>query len=619
MSIKVLLSRCLFWLFAVAFIVTVRAHASDNRVKYSISFEQAVHHLAEVTVELPNHSEPSIDVQMPAWRSGRYEILDLAKQVRNFSVKDKKGKTLAWQQMDKSTWRIESDGKAVVINYLLYANELGDRTRHIDETHAYLDASAVFLYAPSMRHFEIEVELDTPRKWRSVSGMKRLGKHKFFAPNYDHFIDSPIETGIHSSYTFAVNERKYEAVFWSRGNYQADKIIRDLAKLDIEAAKIWGTFPFDYYVYIFHATDGPRGATEHINSTVIQRQRDKFEPRKDYINLILTAAHELVHTWNVKAYRPSGLVPYDFQHENYSKLLWVAEGTTSYFVGLIVRRANISTEKEFLEELTKSIETHLNRPGRQVQSIADASFNAWIEKTNDFTVNHGVNIYSEGALASWALDFYIRDLTEDKASLETVHKKLYQEFDANNLGFTVDDFKRVIEDVTGSSIEMFWNTYIDNTQPINFETLLSQVGLKLQLKATAQEKFDLGITFDKTQPLLIDKVQKDSVAWKAGLTKGDRLVAIDGLRLSKDNLKLKMDELTHKTITLHYFRRDELASLTLKPVKNLNRGLELVVIENPSEQQKLRYKLWTGHELSNISKSKQADEPKELLSSDSES
>lgn len=573
--------------------------AAKEEVSYLINIDQPTHHMAKVEVRFPAHKGETLEVRLPVWRSGRYEILELSNGIREFSAAGKKGKSLEWEMKDKASWIIKSNGQPVKISYRIYANQLGNRTRHIDDTHAFIDPSAVFMYSPEFRYSPLTVELDVPRKWRSRSGMRSVRKHKFIADNYDILIDSPIETGIHSFHEFSAGNRDYEILFWGRGNYNEQKIIADLAKLDAEVEKIWGDFPYSRYLYMIHATSGPRGATEHINSTIIQRQRDKFASREDYVNFILTAAHELVHTWNVKAYRPAGLVPYDFQKENYTPLLWVAEGTTSYFDTLITRRAGITTQKEFYKDLAKSIEGHLNRPGRNTQSVAEASFYKWIESTNHFTINHSVNIYSEGSLVSWLLDFEIRNATGDKKSLEDVHRRLYQRFKVSEKGFTDEDLLALVNEVTASDFSNFWQDYVWGTTPINFVELLESAGLELVTKEDDKKLIDLGWTFDDR--LKLTGVQKGSPAWEAGLTIDDIVVSIDELRLTKKNIDQRTQELKQgKDYVVHFFRRDELRSVTVEARKNPYRKLEIRAKENATDAQKLRYQSWTGHPLTSV-------------------
>ncbi|WP_144391437.1 M61 family metallopeptidase [Pleionea sediminis] len=586
--------KFLIYLFLLS--VTLSCVEARQDIEYHIDINQPVHHLAKVTIKFPAHTESMLEIKMPVWRSGYYHILDLSKNVREFSATTLTGEPLEWSMIDKASWQVLSEGKATKITYQIYANNIGRRTSVIDETHAFLDASAVFMYSPTFRDEPLTVSLDVPTEWRSRSGMESVGRHVFRAGNYDILIDSPIETGIHSFHEFSAGERQYEILFWGRGNYDETKIIKDLIKLDAEVEKVWGAFPYSRYLYMVHATSGPRGATEHINSTIIQRQRDKFASREDYIDFMTTAAHELVHTWNVKAYRPEGLVPYDFQKENYTTLLWVAEGTTSYFDTLLTRRAGIMTQDEFHKDLAKGIERYLNRPGREVQSISEASFYNWIESTNDFTINHSVNIYRKGSLVSWLLDFEIQRATAGEKSLEDVHRRLYELYPLPGKGYSEKDFLTIVNELTDKDFSNFWESHIAGTEKIDFSLLLDFVGLQIERKTSDKQTIDLGLSYDDS--LKVTRVRKGSAAWEAGLTIDDVLISFDGMRLTNKNIEQRLDALkVDSEVNIHFFRRDELFELSVDVEKNENKNLNVVVNKDASEEQQKRYKDWTGHDL----------------------
>ena len=307
-----------------------------------------------------------LDVKMPAWRTGRYNILNLANGVSGFTATDAQGRPLQWQKVDKSTWRIQlPQATPVRVRYNLYANELALRTRHIDDSHAYLDASAVFMYADRYRADDVSVALTVPQGWNSVSGMDSTADHRFVAANWDILVDSPIETGINTSRRFNEGGRDYDVVFWGKGNYDANLIAADLKKMVAEADTIWSGYPFQRYVFMIHAVDGPGGgATEHRNPAVIQMPRYAFQPRQRYLGFLSTASHEFVHTWNVKSYRGAGLVPYDYQKENYSDLLWVAEGSTSYFEDHLLLRAAWDDARGRMTELGRLVHLRHEVVGR---------------------------------------------------------------------------------------------------------------------------------------------------------------------------------------------------------------------------------------------------------------
>ena len=345
--------RSIKYLLAAALMVA--AATAQARVDYAIDLTSPEHHLGQVSIDFPATSGTYLDVKMPAWRTGRYTILDLANGVRRFSATDGQGHPLSWHKIDKSTWRIDlAQPSAVHVGYELYANELGLRTRHIDDSHAYLDASATFMYADKYRADDVSVTLNVPRGWNSFSGLNSTGPQRFAAANWDILVDSPIETGLDRSYRFTEGGRDYEVVFWGEGNFDPQGVVADIRKIVPQAASIWSGYPFQRYVFMIHATDGAGGATEHRNSTVIQIPRWSFQPRDKYLGFLSTTAHEFIHTWNVKYYRNAGMVPYNYQSENYTDLLWLEEGSTEYFADPFLLRAGLMKPDEYFEGLVQA-------------------------------------------------------------------------------------------------------------------------------------------------------------------------------------------------------------------------------------------------------------------------
>ncbi len=428
-------------------------------VNYQIDLTQSQHHLAQVSVDFPLSKASELNVQLPVWRTGKYQVLPLADSIRYLSAKDANGAELPVSRTANGEWTVSlSQPTAVSISYQLYLNKLGQRVGHIDASHAFLDASGTFVYSPEFRNEPIHVAMSVPSDWRSHSGMASGDEaNTFVADNYDVLVDSPIETGINQQRRFSADGRDYELVIWGEGNYDVEQMVTDLTKLSGEADAIWDGYPFERYVYMVHATSGASGATEHLNSTIIQRPRFSYREREDYLGFIKTASHEFIHTWNVKAYRPQGLVPYDYQQENISELLWIAEGSTSYFQSQLLLRAGVITPQEFLEDLAKRISRSELTPGREVQSVAEASANQWTSTGGDYAINHSTNIYSEGFLVSMALDFSLLDETDLKSSYRDVHKALYRDHKIP-AGYGVADVQQILQQLTGEDYTNWWQT-----------------------------------------------------------------------------------------------------------------------------------------------------------------
>ncbi|QOY96746.1 M61 family metallopeptidase [Massilia sp. UMI-21] len=571
-------------------------------VDYQLRITNAAQHLAEVRASFPATTDTTLDVQMPNWRTGRYNILNLANGVRLFKAFDAKGEALPVAKTDKGTWQVATrPGDAVTVQYELYANLLGERTRHIDDTHAYLDASGVFVYAAPFRKEPVKVRLDVPQGWKSRSGMDAGDcEHCFVAPDYDVLVDAPIETGIHEFYSDKVDGRNIELAIWGRGNHDGKQMMTDLKKIVAETAKIYdGKYPFQRYLFIVHATDGVGGATEHANSTVIQKPRWTYAPRKGYLGFLRVAAHEFFHTWNVKAYRPKEMVPYDYQNENYNRLLWIAEGHTSYFEELVVLRAGLAKREEFLEEYAKLIDDYQRQPGRFQQSAADASFDEWISVGGERARNASVNIYSKGQVLALMMDLELRRQTNAKRGLEDVHRILYQQHSTAQGGYDVPAVLAALRSVSGQDWSAWWAQYVDGTAEIPFDTLLAQVGLQklIDVPKDQEQKTEwwAGWTLrEGSDPAVVTVVERDSPAWKAGVVSGDTLVAVNGLRVSAKDIGDKMSLAESGPFKLHLFRRDALVEMPISPQQRPKGKARIKALDKPSAAQQSMNAAWLG-------------------------
>lgn len=581
----------------VAISATSFSAVSFADVNVKIDLKDANHHYAYVDIALPKSIKKSVRLKLPTWRTGRYSILPLADGIRGFDAKNG-SKSLTWNKIDKSTWEISGDlSDGIQVNYQVYANELGLRTRHIDDSHAYLDASAVIMYSDETRDDKHIIDLNVPKAWRSVSGLEP-GKtpHQFIAKDYDVLVDSPIETGINEFHEFKVNGVDYELVIWGKGNYDSEQMVKDLKKLVTQGSSIWPQdYPFSRYVFMVHATSGARGATEHLNSTIIQRSRFKFSERKDYLEFLSTAAHEFVHTWNVKQYRPEGLVPYNYQSENYSNLIWLSEGSTSYLQNQLLMRGDLMTADEWLKNLSKRITGYIHKPGRQSQSVAESSFDTWIGQGGDYGKNHSVNIYSEGFLVSWLLDFDLLEATKLERSYRDVHNSLYEEYRIPKT-FNDKDMLSILKNVSGKDYTQWWNANVDGLANPDFNVLLEKAGLKMSYGKKNETKAWTGIsTKVHSNGLEITSVEKGSPAWQAGFTIQDIIVAVDGLRMGDKDLSTRLKNFkSEQSVEFTMFRRDQLITKTIKLGTTPKEKLKIVAMKNATDDQKAFFTAWTG-------------------------
>jgi len=290
---------------------------------------------------------------------------------------------------------------------------------------------------------------------------------------------------------------------------------------------------------MIHAADGLRGGTEHLNSTIMQTSYGTLDDPKLYDRFLGLVSHEFFHTWNVKQLRPDGLLPYDYQKENYTKLLWVCEGTTSYYTDLVLARSGLKTETQYLESLSKLLNRYFENEGRKLQSLEESSFDSWIKfsRPNPHSPNTTVSFYSQGAIVSMILDLEIRKQTSNQASLDVVLRNLFEQFPLSGEGFSPTDFQSAVEKISGSSFSQFFQDYVSGVKQIDFDLWLNLVGLQLERKTETKEdsgktnenlpeetesfKAFLGLSLNGNT---VSSVKSDGPAFLAGLASGDEIL-----------------------------------------------------------------------------------------------
>lgn len=574
-------------------LISTNTNAESKTTRYHLTITDAAHHLAEVSVTFPQIGTKTWDVKLPVWRTGRYEILDLGKNIRHFKAQQKE-QDIQTHQIDKNTWRLYLKHPGdVTVTYQIYANQLKHRVAHIDESHAFLDASGVFVFAPARREQPLTVSLTVPDSWTSRSGLNATGDHQFKATNYDQLVDSPIESGIHAFTTFEVDNIQYETLIWGEGNHDIDDFNLKAAKLHQVAKALWGDFPYQRYLYMIHSGDGLRGATEHVNSTIMQFDRFGFKNKKTYHRFLATTAHELIHTWNVKAYRPSGIAPYDYDQENYTDLFWMAEGSTSYYDDLFLRRAGIYNESDYLAKLSEDLEKYINHPGRKHRSLSEASYNTWQKENPERNHNANVSIYLHGAMATWFLDYQIRKLSQNKHSFDDVQRALYKDHRNSDKGYRKSDVLAILQDLTGHDFSTLWHDHIDGTKALPINDMLAYYGLTNKENKDPKSWIGLNLSGSK-----VSTVDHGSPSWDAGLTAGDELIGLNGLRMKSSQWYPAFSHAQQgDELKVLYASGGILKETVISVGKESVEKVKLTSVKKPSRAQQAAFKSWTGHAL----------------------
>nr|MDJ0511233.1 M61 family metallopeptidase [Crocosphaera sp.] len=477
--------------------------------------------------------------------------------------------------------------------------ELTVRTNHLDNSHGYFNGAALFYYIPGLEICPITIEIVLPNSgWKISTALPAVEEsvNQFYAQDFDTLVDSPFEIGTQAIYSFEVLGKPHKYAIWGTGNINPNKLIEDTKKIIETEAKLFGGLPYDNYLFILHLTHNSFGGLEHKNSCSLIYSRFNFRDTDKYNRFLQLVAHEFFHLWNVKRIRPKALEKFDYDNENYTPSLWFSEGTTSYYDMVIPLRAGIYDLQKFLKILSKEITRFLNTPGRKVQPLSESSFDAWIKlyRRDNNSDNSQISYYLKGELVSLLLDLLIRAKYQNKRSLDNVMVQMWEQFGKTETGFTSHQLQRVIESVADMDLQSFFNLYIDSIEELPFNKYLEPFGLKV--KPVLEEIPYLGIRVQsENNKEIIKFVEKGSPASLEGIDPEDELLAINGIRVTAEQLNERLKEYqTGEIISLTLFHQDELRNFSVTLGKPQPTRYEVIPIENPSTLQQENLTGWLG-------------------------
>ncbi len=557
------------------------------KLQYILEMENPQTHFVDITLNIEDFNEDKLLATFPTWAPGAYEIADFSRFVRNFQAKAG-NRTLEVSKKDKTTWKINTqDVHKVSISYQYYANELSVHTSHVDSTHAYINGINVFLYLEGYKDQSVELLIKPKKGWKVSTGLEKLDDNRYRAVNYDILADSPIEIGTHRSLFFDVDGKEHEIVLYGQGNEDEAKVKNDVRKIVEGFLKIFGKLPYKRYVFIYHLFSGRgevMGGLEHLNSTTIDVDNFVFYPESKYHRTFLSVtAHEYFHLWNVKRIRPVELGPFNYKEETYTNMLWMAEGFTNYYAGLVLMRTGLIDRKEYLKDLAENMRFHDLSPGSRVTSAYESSFDTWIKlyQPTPNNINNYISYYLKGELLGFLLNTKIIEVTQGTRSLDDVYRSLMDKYNKDGKGYTEKDVISTINDVTGEDFEEFFEKYIRNPGHIDFSAELKKIGVTLKPgykkvdDKEVKEKPFLGIGV-KSGSGSVEFVLEGYPAYQAGINPGDELVAVDGYKFGdrylkeiRENFKrIQLDSFsdysTGDSVKIDFFRKGKLMSLEMK-------------------------------------------------------
>jgi len=573
--------------------------AADNvQISYTVTFPEAQAHYAEIEMNISGLKQNTLDLKMPVWTPGSYLVREFAKNVETFSA-EANGKLIGSKKIRKNIWQIETANlSAVKVKYKLYAFELSVRTSLIDVSHAFLSTSGVFMYPDGMLHHPATIHIVPYKGWTTVSTSLEMVNNDPFtlhSPNYDILFDSPIEVGTQDVFSFDADGVKYEVAMCGQGNYDKEKLKKDMPKLIDQEVAIFGEDPNKRYVFIIHNNLKGGGGIEHLSSTVLGVARDSYASEAGYRGFLGLVAHEHFHLWNVKRLRPIALGPFDYDNENYTTDLWIAEGFTTYYQNIIVRRSNIYPPENYLAALAGDINYVENQPGGKVQPLSEASYDAWIKyyRPNENSLNTTISYYSKGAIVALMFDLEIINDTHGKSCLDNVMKYMYDTYyKTHKRGYTDMEFKAALEKFSGKNLDEFYKKYINGLDDVDYGKYLAYAGYQLKDELAGNNDPSLGIvTASANNKITISNVIRNSAAWIDGLNAGDEITAIDGNKITDMTTALNGKKPGDK-ISVSVLRDGLPLTISVTLLKKTQVKYSIVSIDSPTTQQLEVRKKW---------------------------
>lgn len=512
-------------------------------IQYKLSIENSHRHFIQIEAIFPC-DKIRTQLQLPSWRPGRYELGNFAKNIRSFSASDINGKKLPFKKLNKDLWEIESEGlNFLKLNYEFYADVLNAGSTFLDEQILYVNPVNCFFYSPDLPNEEIKITLEIPETHKVACSLRKGNRnHELLASSVQELMDSPFMASAYLDY-FSYTEGNCLFHVWMNGQHRIDKaqMQEEFQAFTKAQIKAFNGIPCDEYHFLFHFL--PYKAyhgVEHEKSTVIALgpSSELMEPAF-YRELLGVSCHELYHTWNIKNIRPIEMSPYSFERENYSELGYVAEGVTTYFGDQFLLRSDVFSEEEYFQQLSMQVQRHLDNPGRKNLSVAESSFDTWLDGYVPGIPWRKVSIYNEGALCSIICDLRILESTNAAKSLDDVMRRLYEDFGQKGRGYSQADYKNIMEDVSGVSMDDIFNDLIWGTEDYlpYLKNALEWIGCEIQeSNSLIFHEANWGIKVDEKNQ--ISSVLPESAADRSGLWYKDEIIAINGFILSGSLHKL---------------------------------------------------------------------------------
>ncbi|BDX06772.1 M61 family metallopeptidase [Planctobacterium marinum] len=569
-------------------------HPANKPLQYKIAISSISQHVFDVELEIDNRQYDTLNLSLPTWIPGSYMVRDFAKNILQICALNEKGNTLAIEQKDKQSWQVSTEGEKTIIVYKVYAFDLSIRAAFLDSEFGFANGTSVFLQVDEFKDQPSDVymvEEGSPASWHLYTAMpgKQIderGYGHYETSSYADLIEHPLLYAQADTISFEVQGIEFKMVLAGGHNADLERIKTDLEKICQHHLKLFGNdLGIKQYVFQTLLSESDFGGLEHTHSTALLFSRNDLPglAQRDtmtdgYRSFLGLCSHELFHTWHVKRIKPKTYLTPDLSKECYSEQLWIYEGFTSYYDDFSLLRSGIISKESYLELLGQTLTRLQRTQGRKVQTVTQSSFEAWTKfyKQDENAINGIVSYYIKGAVIALCLDLLIKQSSKHIYSLDSVMRFLWKHYGKELSGTDDNVIQQVLSDGLGLDLSQFLHSALYTTDELPWQALLDEFGVTTHFRArtgikdiggkpsqTSDNCIDLGMAYSSEPAgILVQQVTNNRAAEKAGLQKGDRLVALNGWELKGKSLETELAkfELGQK-VPLTLFRRGKLKQL----------------------------------------------------------
>lgn len=578
-----------------------------NPISYHLSIASISEHLLNIEMIIPANQEKSLTLSLPSWIPGSYMVRDFARNLHSLSALTPDGNPLTVEQVDKQTWRVENPKQAVHVSYTVFAFDLSVRSAYLADEYAFFNGTSTFLELKELKDVPCTISMtqgQSPTSWRIACSFKKQGgadapvafsdepTQHFSASNYQELIDHPVLIGDFLHHRFVHRDTAFHMVLSGQPDTNIAKICEDLVPICEHHIELFGEMPCHEYWFLTLLSDDGFGGLEHRASTALLFPRlhlplpNEFDDHtislqsnettsasaqrsEHYQQFLSLCSHELLHTWHVKRTRPEVMISPDLSAEVYTPQLWIYEGFTSLYDDLSLARTGLVSPQRYADVLSEVLSRLLRTPGRHQQTVAESSFDAWTKfyKQDASSVNHIVSYYNKGAVIALCLDITLRQLSDNKYSLDSLIKKLWQQYGKPEIGTPNDVIAKLCKQEFDLDISSFLEIAVHTTMDLPLATLLPYIGLSVNTRARSgvndkggkssadsKDSIEFGaITKTAEVGVQVLSVLSKSAACEAGIQIGDRIIALDDWQVKQDNIQRLLNSKplnSHSSISL---------------------------------------------------------------------